>query len=134
MSRAETTGRVGHGDPPPQSRQIQAAGPKKDEPKIKGIVARGRSIQVPKIGEDGQIIRRVVGFHPVTEQEITAAVLEYIEEFCEIELPESEVMQLRKSGYLIDPANVNSPVRGEGPSFTEMRPGSVQPQQTAYAR
>lgn len=120
---AETTSRVGHGDPPPRSKNLHTERP--SEKTVKAVVARGRSILVP-------VGRRVIGFHPVTEAEIYGPVTEYAEELSEVELPESDVAWMRKAGYLIDPANTTAPVRGEGPSFTEVR--GMPTQTSAYAR
>lgn len=120
---ANDIGRTGHGDPPPPAKKL--AGERASEKMVKAVVARGRSVMVP-------VGKRVIGFHPVTEAEIYGPVTQYVEELQEVELPESDVVWMRKAGYLIDPNNQQAVARGEGPSFTEIR--GMQPQNSAYGR
>lgn len=122
---ANDVSRSNHGDPTPRTKN---AIPPEQMPTntkmVKATVARGKSVMI-------STGRRVVGFHPHTEEPIYGPILEYVDELTEIELPESDVLWMRPAGYLIDPEA--KPVqKSEGPSFTEVRGNVVQA--TAYAR
>lgn len=110
--------RVDHRDPQPTSKASHSSPNGKEEKLVKAIVARGRSIMVGK----GQ---KVVGYHDITKEPIMAPICEYVDEFGEVELPESDVIFHRSRGYLVDPS-IPPIMRSEGPSFTELRHPQVQ--------
>lgn len=79
----------------------------------KGIVARGRSVDVP----DPSAQRMVTGYN--TEgKAVTRAAFRSYGPGQEVTLPESEILSLRERGFLTDP-DVTVPPLAEGPHFTE---------------
>lgn len=119
--------RVGHGDPSPRTKNMipMEHKPPVDVKTVRCTVARGRSVMI-------LVGRRPTGFHPVTEEPVFAPITQYVEEFNEVDIPETDVAWMRKAGFLIDPEASQAALRSEGPSFTEVR--DAPKQTSAYAR
>jgi hypothetical protein len=98
-------------NPPPNMRHAldQPAAP--PEKLVKATVARGRSIMVG-------VGKKLAGFDRDTQKEIWVPICEYRIEGQEVELPESDVIRMRATGFLVDPA-APAPLAPEGPRIVK---------------
>lgn len=79
----------------------------------RGVVARGRSIDVPDLNAPKQI----AGYTAEGKAQSKLATRTY-GPGQEVELPAAEIASLRKRGFLTDPDQTLPPL-AEGPSYTE---------------
>jgi hypothetical protein len=83
------------------------------EKMARGIVARGRSIDVP----DPSAPKQTVGYSAEGKPFTKSAIRQYGPGM-EVELPVQEIASLRERGFLTDPDRTLPPL-AEGPRFTE---------------
>jgi hypothetical protein len=86
---------------------------KTQEKTARGIVARGRTVDIPT----GK--RTVVSHHPTTGEPVYRAVTRTAVPGEEIELPVSEIEYLRNGGFLVDTSKV-IPALADGTHLSEM--------------
>jgi len=67
----------------------------------RGVVARGRTVQVPHPTE-----KKVVGQNPVTGQAIMGPTMREFGPGEEVTLQEKEIVNLRAQGFLVDPGKI----------------------------
>jgi hypothetical protein len=79
---------------------------------MRGIVARGRSVDVPDLSA-----RQTVGYSGEGKVVTRPAYRTYLPGQ-EVELPAKEVLSLRERGFLVDP-DATVPPLAEGPHFSE---------------
>jgi hypothetical protein len=97
----------------PDTNQVQNSGGQKSERIARGVVARGRSIDIPDLNSPKQI----VGYTP-DGKPMTKLATRCYGPGQEIELPVTEIASLRKRGFLLDPDQTLPPL-AEGPHFSE---------------
>jgi hypothetical protein len=85
------------------------------EKTARGIVARGRSVDVPDSS-----VRQTIGYNAEGKPVTKAAIRTYLPGQ-ELQLPEREILSLRERGFLLDP-DQSVPELAEGPRFTENGP------------
>jgi hypothetical protein len=83
------------------------------EKMVRGVVARGRTIDICDAGATKQI----VGYSPDGKPMTKLATRTYGPDQ-EVELPLAEILSLRERGFLTDPDKKLPPL-AEGPRFTE---------------
>lgn len=93
-----------------ERRRDQAAAP--GVKMAKGTVARGRTVMIP------DPTKRVHAGYDQEGKAIHRPVLHSYGPGREVELPASEIKELRLTGYLIDPEKTAPPV-GDGPNYSE---------------
>lgn len=81
----------------------------------RGIVARGRSVQVPDNNQ--QVIK---GTNPETGKLIYGPKIREYGPGEEVTLPESELKYFRELGYIVDPTKIADEVPAEGSRLTEV--------------
>ena len=99
----------------PDQNQGQRPNPSSDRT-ARGIVARGRSIDVP----DMSVARQTIGYNADGKPVTRSAIRTYLPGQ-EVELPAKEIISLRERGFLLDP-DQSVPPLAEGPRFTETGP------------
>ncbi len=86
------------------------------EKTVRGIVARGRTIDVPDLNAP----RQTVGYTADGKAMTRSPSRTYLPGQ-EVELPAKEIASLRERGFLMDPDQTLPPL-AEGPRFTETGP------------
>jgi hypothetical protein len=97
----------------PDNRQGQSSVSPQSERLARGVIARGRSIDIPDLNAPKQI----VGYTPEGKTMTKLATRSY-GPGQEVELPAAEIDSLRQRGFLLDPDRTLPPL-AEGPHFSE---------------